>query len=113
MERAKLNAQLENVKKKVEILRMDIRKTDFDNDYFDVIVSNLCLHNIPKAADREAACAEINRILKPGGIVIISDFIKIKEYSRKFRSLGMQVEKNGTYRFDTFPPLTVIKVTKV
>lgn len=112
IERTKTNAQLEKVAGRVEILRMDILKNDFPDDYFDVIVSNLCLHNINRSENRKVACAEIHRILKPGGMAIISDFIKTEEYTRKFRSLGMQVKKEGTYFFDTFPPLTIIKATK-
>lgn len=112
IERTKKNAQLENVATKVEILTMDILKIDFPNEYFDVILSNLCLHNIEKSEDRKKACAEIYRIIKPEGTVIISDFIKINEYSSKFRSLGMQVEKMGPYILDTFPPLTLLKATK-
>lgn len=112
IERTEANVRLEHVATKVEILKMDILKTDFPNDYFDVILSNLCLHNIKKAEDRNAACAEIYRIIKPDGKVIISDFMNIGEYTRKFRSLGMQVEKEGTSFFDTFPPLTIIKASK-
>lgn len=112
IERTKANAQTERVAKKVEILKMDILKTDFPNDYFDVIVSNLCLHNIKKSRDRKATCAEIYRIIKPKGTVIISDFIHTREYTRKFRSLGMHVQKEGPYVFDTFPPLTIIRASK-
>ncbi|QAA80367.1 class I SAM-dependent methyltransferase [Aequorivita sp. H23M31] len=112
LERTRANAKLEGVTGNTEVLRMDILKTDFPNDYFDVIVSNLCLHNIKKAKDRDAACAEIFRILKPEGKTIISDFINIGNYSRKFKSLGMKVQNEGTYLFDTFPPLTIIKSIK-
>lgn len=112
IEQTKENAELENVVAKVEILKMDILKTNFPDDYFDVIVSNLCLHNIKKSGDRKAACAEIHRIIKPQGKVIISDFIKIREYTKAFRSFGMHVQKEGTYFFDTFPPLTIIKASK-
>ncbi len=91
---------------------MDNLATDFPKDYFDDIVSNLCLHNIKKSKDREVACAEIFRILKPGGKAIISDFINIGEYTRKFKNLGMMVQKEGTYFFDTFPPLTIITARK-
>lgn len=112
IERTRANAKLENVETKVEILTMDITKTNFPDDYFDVIVSNLCLHNIKKAEDRKAACAEIYRILKPNGRVIISDFKKLGEYTNKFHSLGMKVWKEGTFFFDTFPPLTVISAIK-
>lgn len=109
---ALLNAKIENVESKVEILSMNILKTTFPNDYFDVILSNLCLHNIEKSEDRKAACAEIYRILKPNGRVIISDFKKLGEYKKKFNSLGMKVWTEGTYFFDTFPPLTVISAVK-
>lgn len=112
MEHTQSNALQGNVDKKVEVLRMDILKTNFPNDYFDVIVSNLCLHNIKKSKDRKVACAEIFRILKPGGKAIISDFINIGEYTRKFKNLGMMVQKEGTYFFDTFPPLTIITASK-
>ncbi len=112
LERARANARLEKVATKIQILKMDIRKTNFPNNYFDVILSNLCLHNIQGSRDREAACAEIYRIIKPGGKVIISDFINTVRYAKNFRSLGMQVKKEGTYFFDTFPPLTIIKATK-
>lgn len=112
IEQTKANAKLENVETKVKVSRMDILKTDFPDNYFDVIISNLCLHNIKKLDDRKAACAEIYRILKREGKVLISDFINIGEYTRKFRSLGMHVKKEGTYYFDTFPPLTIIMASK-
>ena len=44
----------------------DIRKTDFKDDYFDVIISSSVfehIHDLSKAMD------EMNRILKPGGFV--------------------------------------------
>lgn len=112
IERTRTNIKLEGVTKKAEILEEDVIKTDFPDDYFDVIISNLCLHNIKKSKDRKAACAEIYRILKPGGTVIISDFIKTGEYAKKFKSLGMRVQKEGPYFLDTFPPLTLVKASK-
>lgn len=112
IEHTRANARFENVSENTEILTMDILKTDFPNDYFDVILSNLCLHNIKKSEDRKSACEEICRIIKPGGNILISDFIKIGEYTKKFKSLGMDVQKEGTYFFDTFPPLTIIRTSK-
>jgi len=110
--RLKLNIELENVSSKVEIVNENIIKTNFSNDFFDVIVSNLCLHNIPSSGDRKLACAEIFRIVKPGGIVIISDYTNVSEYIRNFKNLGMEVHKAGTF-IDTFPPLKIIKARKV
>ncbi len=113
VEQTKMNAQLENVSDKVEILVENILKTNFHDNHFDVIVSNLCLHNLYKAAERKQACVEINRILKPGGKAIISDFKNTGEYKKTFTSLGMNVQKAGPYFFDTFPPLTIIIATKI
>ncbi|MEO8233616.1 MAG: class I SAM-dependent methyltransferase [Ignavibacteriota bacterium] len=112
IEQTKTNAKLESVSQKVEILKENILKTSFQDDYFDVVVSNLCLHNLYNSEDRIKACKEIHRITKVKGQVIISDFKNIKEYKQTFINLGMKVQKEGTYFFDTFPPLTIIKATK-
>lgn len=112
IEQTKINAELENVTNKVEILKENILKTNFKEDYFDVIVSNLCLHNLYKSEEKEQACIEIHRILKRNAKAIISDFKGINEYKKTFENLGMTVEKVETYYFDTFPPLTIIIATK-
>jgi arsenite methyltransferase len=96
----------------VEILFENILKTTFPDNHFDVVLSNLCLYNLYKKEEREQACIEINRILKPGGKAIISDFKNTGEYKSTFTSLGMNVKKAGTYFFTTFPPLTIIIASK-
>lgn len=112
IEQTIINAELEKVSDKVEILKENILKTNFSDQYFDVIVSNLCLHNLYKEEERKQACKEIYRILRPGGQAIISDFKRTSEYKQTFQELGMTVEKAGPYYFDTFPPLTIIIATK-
>lgn len=112
IEQIKTNAKLENVSDKVEILKENILKTTFQDNYFDVVVSNLCLHNLYKSEDRKTAFAEIHRITKVKGQVIISDYKNIKEYKQTLANLGMKIEKVSTYYFDTFPPLTIIKAIK-
>lgn len=112
VEQTKNNVRLENVTDKTEIISENILKTNFDDNYFDVIVSNLCLHNIYNADERKQACKQIYRILKPGGEAIISDFKHTGEYKKAFESLGMSVQKKGTFFIDTFPPLSIIKATK-
>ena len=113
IEQTKINIELENVANKTEILPENILKTNFSDNYFDIIISNLCLHNIYKPMERNQACIEINRILKPQGTVIISDFKNTGEYKKSFEMLGMKVQKVGTYFFDTFPPLTIIIAKKL
>ncbi len=91
IEQTKMNVQLENVSNNVEILVENILKTSFRDNNFDVIVSNLCLHNLYKPDERKQACAEINRILKSGGKAIISDFKNTGEYKNTFATLCSMV----------------------
>ena len=74
IEQTKVNIELEKVSGNTEVLSENILKTNFDNNYFDVIISNLCLHNLYKPEERKQACREIYRILKPGRQATISDF---------------------------------------
>lgn len=107
------NAKFEKVSEKVTIKNENIIQTSFSDGFFDLIVSNLCLHNIYDPVQRKEACMEIYRILKRGGIAIISDYKHTTSYRSAFEALGAKVEKKGTYLFSTFPPLTIIKITKV
>lgn len=112
MGQTKLNTAIEKVSEKTIILNENIIKTSFPDNTFDVIVSNLCLHNIYNEVERQDACKEIHRILKPDGIAIISDFKHTSEYRKVFQSLGMNTKKDGTFYWDTFPPLTIITARK-
>ena len=112
IDQLKNNIHLENVNDTTEIISENILKTNFSDNYFDVIVSNLCLHNIYNKDERKMACKEIFRILKTGGEAIISDYKHTGEYKKEFEDLGMKVKKVGTYFFSTFPPLTIIKAIK-
>jgi arsenite methyltransferase len=112
IEQTKVNVELENVENRVEILKENILKTTFKDNSFDVILSNLCLHNLYKIEERKKGCIEIYRILKPNGKVIISDFKHTNDYIKTFKELGMEVKNEGTHFFDTFPPLTILVATK-
>jgi len=68
------NIVLEGVESKASVKSEDARKMSFPEASFDVIVSNACLHNVHPRAGRVQACREIARVLKPGGIAVISDF---------------------------------------
>ena len=111
-ENALSNAFAEGVLDKVEVFNYDAREIKFPDDYFDVVLSNLCLHSILESSGREKACSEIYRVLKSGGAAVISDYKFIKEYKKSFKKLGCAVSRKKTYRLSTFPPLKVIRVKK-
>lgn len=71
---AERNAELEGVIDRVEFVHGDARELPFDDASFDVVVSNLTLHNIPARDGRERALREIVRVLRPGGRLRIVDF---------------------------------------
>ncbi len=86
------NAELEGVLEKVEVRNEDVRSMSFPNETFDVVLSNLCIHNIPTEDERKKACREIARVLKPNGTAIIADKSHTKEYGEVFAMEGLTVE---------------------
>jgi SAM-dependent methyltransferase len=77
-----------------------------------VVLSNLCLHNISDRAGRSKACHEIIRVLKPGGIAVISDYKHIREYESEFINCGLNVEMCPLDWIGTFPPLRILVARK-
>ena len=106
------NADLEGVRDRVELKTEDASRMTFADATFDVVLSNLCIHNIEDARGRESACREIARVLKPDGIAVISDFKNTSAYAHTFSSAGLSVGRSGPYLFDTFPPLRIITARK-
>jgi len=111
-ERTLLNAEIEGVKNKVEVVDGDATQMQFADGMFDVVVSNLVIHNIPSRAGRDKACREIARVLKPGGVVVISDLAHTRDYKREFANAGLKISPETLWSWGTFPPLRMIKAEK-
>lgn len=106
------NAEAEGVAERVEVRNADARALPFPDASFDVVLSNVCLHNIPDAAGRAEACREVARVLRPGGVALISDFRKTGDYARAFETAGLGVTRTGPRIFDVFPPLRIVRAEK-
>jgi SAM-dependent methyltransferase len=89
-EATEANINAEAVAERVEIQDADARHLPFYDDFFDVVVSNLALHNISGIEERHQALSEIRRVLKPGGRLVIGDIVRGREYARGLRKLGME-----------------------
>jgi ubiquinone/menaquinone biosynthesis C-methylase UbiE len=74
IENALKNAEIEGVSDKISIENENAMEMSFADNSFDIIVSNLCIHNIYNKEGRYAACKEISRVLKKEGTGIISDY---------------------------------------
>jgi SAM-dependent methyltransferase len=106
------NLDLEGVSPRCTLLSQPAQEMTFPDASFDVIVSNLCLHNIYDASTRRQALQQIVRVLKPGGIALISDYKLTGVYADEFRKAGLLVEKKRGSLITTFPTLTVIIARK-
>jgi arsenite methyltransferase len=106
------NIELEGVADKAEVKSEDARKMSFSDASFDVILTNLCIHNIHPAGGRAQACREIARVLKPGGIAVISDFRHMRTYASELRGAGLGVEMGPLGWGTTFPPLRILVARK-
>ena len=106
------NAEAEGVSDKIEIKNENVMEMSFEDNTFDVILSNMCIHNIYNVQGRKTACAEIARVLKPGGTAIISDWRHVREYNKNFKQLGVQTQLLSANYFTTFPAITTVIVKK-
>jgi SAM-dependent methyltransferase len=106
------NLQLEGISDRCTLLGVPAQEMPFPDAAFDVIVSNLCLHNIYDRETRRQAVQQIARVLKPGGVTILSDYKLTGEYAKHLRETGFQVERQWGNPLYTFPPLRIVVARK-
>jgi SAM-dependent methyltransferase len=106
------NLDLEGIASICTLISQPAQDMTFADGTFDVIVSNLCIHNIYDAPTRRRALDQIVRVLKPGGIALISDYKLTGEYANEFLNSSLIVEKKRGSLITTFPPLTVVIARK-
>lgn len=85
------NVRIEGVADRVEVQTGDARALAFPDASFDRAVSLLCIHNIEDKAEQARACREIARVLRPGGLAVIGDYVPTHAYARAFEDAGMRV----------------------
>lgn len=89
MEATRQNAALEGVADRVELHTADMTALPFENDTFDVVLSNVAIHNVKPQAGRDRAIEQAVRVLRPGGRLMIADIRCTGDYVAKLRALGM------------------------
>ena len=95
------NARLEGVAERVEVHTGDMRKMPFPDGSYDTVLSMMAIHNIYSAPGRAAAIAEICRVLKPGGTVLIADIRHIRRYAAALRAGGCTNVRRASSDFGT------------
>lgn len=84
------NARVAGVADKVSVQTADMRDLPFADASFDVVVSGWAVHNLPDPADRLKTIAQMVRVLRPGGTLVLSDIINRAEYLAQARNLNMR-----------------------
>jgi arsenite methyltransferase len=112
------NAELEDVRGRIELHTADMRRLPFPDESFDVVTSSLAIHNIKDAQGREQALSEILRVLKKGGTAMIADILHTAEYQRYVSARpGARVERHRLgWRFWYGGPhvaTTLVKIRRV
>ena len=81
------NAAIEGVAHRVSVETSDMRALPFADASFDVVVSHWAVHNLETESDRSTAIAEMKRVLRPGGTILLTDIVFRDEYLNAFRAL--------------------------
>lgn len=81
---------------------------DFPDNHFDAVILFAVLTCIPSDSDQKNLVSEIERVLKPGGIIYINDFLlntdernlsRYQKYENKYRNYGVfELEEGATLR---------------
>lgn len=83
------NAELEGVLDRIELREADARKMPFEKEAFDIIFASLSLHHAGGKDGIQQVVAEMKRVLKPNGVILLYDLFPATAIaSRVLRELG-------------------------
>ncbi len=102
----------EGVENRVEFKTANMCAIPFPDHSFDVLTSSLALHNVPSKEGRATALAEMARVLKPSGRLILIDFRNSSEYLSVLSQLGWSDVTLSKRTFQIFPPVRAITAQK-
>jgi arsenite methyltransferase len=89
IEATRQNADADGVADRIDLHTADMSELPFERDSFDIVVSNIAIHNIGDRTRRERVIDEAVRVLRPGGRLLIADLRHIGRYADQLASLGM------------------------
>ncbi|WP_067499982.1 class I SAM-dependent methyltransferase [Actinoplanes sp. TFC3] len=90
------NAAAAGVADRVELHTGNFVELPLADASFDVVISNVALHNLKAHDDRDRAIDEAVRVLRPGGRLLIADLGGTRQYQQRLQRLGMaDVSRRG------------------
>ena len=70
---AKINIDIACVTDRVQLVKLDAKKIDYEDEFFTGVMSNSIVHHIPEP---QAALAESVRVVAPGGWLFFRDLLR-------------------------------------
>jgi len=110
-EATRRNAVAEGVADRVELHTGDMTALPFEDNSFDVVLSNFAIHNISGRGGREKAIGEAVRVLRPGGRLRIVDVRATRQYEAQLAKLGMEDVARTALGW-WFQPARLVSATK-
>lgn len=89
VEATERNATAEGVADRVELCTADMTALPFEDNRFDVVLSNIAIHNVRGRAGRNKVIEEAVRVLRPGGRLMIADLWCTRQYRARLATVGM------------------------
>ena len=80
MEKCKANAEIEGLGSRTEFIRASASKLPFEDETFDLAVSNLVFHEVKDVSDKRECLKEALRVVKKGGVFVFQDLFELKPY---------------------------------
>lgn len=109
---AEANFAAAGVAERIDLHDGDVRDLPFRDDTFDLVTASLVLHHIPLPADRSAAMAEIIRVTRPGGRIIVADVGRTHEHGATLEAAGFEDLIRSGLRWSTYPPTRIVSGRK-
>jgi ubiquinone/menaquinone biosynthesis C-methylase UbiE len=83
------NAEADGVAGRIELLTASMTALPFAPASFDLIASNVAIHNIRGRVARAQAIDEAVRVLRPGGRLVLADLRFTRGWMTQLAALGM------------------------
>ncbi len=89
------NAKIENVEGNTKFIQGSASALPFEDDFFDLVVSNMTFHEVGDSKDKFVPIREALRVLKKGRSFVFQDLFKLKAYYGSTDHLIQSIKEMG------------------
>jgi len=100
MQMCQENAQQAGVSRQVTFRQGSATELPFEDDSFDLVVSNLVFHEVGQTKDKRQPLCEAMRVLKPGGEFVLQDLFLLRPYFGSPEELKESLQNVGVRKVE-------------